>query len=140
MGWLADLLKTVGKWRHERAEYRGARNITKAHLAQMRALVDEALEHQKWPPGAMTSQWAAAWSNNEPILAARMAGAQFGPIANAYRLAEQLQNGLAAGERDFDATSQAVGADRDFFERMRAGLDDADGALATTGWRKKRAR
>ena len=135
MGWLGDILNSVGQWRKEQGEYRGARNITRAHVRQIRNLVEEALEHGKWPPGAETNEWAASWRTNAPILARRMTSEEFEQIANTYRFAEQLQSGLVPGERDFDATSRTVGADRDFFERIRASLDGADAALTATRWR-----
>jgi hypothetical protein len=132
MGWLSDLLNVGAGWRRERADYRGARTRAQSQLNEVRAVVALALRDERWPPGAETDQWRATWSAVDPVLSRKMKPEHFGRVATAFRFAEQIQMGLAAGPREFDETAQTPGDDRDFFERARASLDEADEALGKT--------
>jgi hypothetical protein len=131
LAWLGDVLGGLGGAASFRWNYVQARRVTKSHLSQMREIVDVALRYERWPSGAPTGRWEDAWSTNRPVLSGAKRDDAVEDIERAYSLADEFKRGLGPGARDFDATAENPGEDKDFFERYRASLERADRALAT---------
>jgi hypothetical protein len=125
LGAIEEIPNVLGKVVGSLRKKRGAGNNTRAHLEQMRDVVDTALREKRWPPGAPTERWEQAWSQNNPTLSGQMKGDAFAAVEAVYGLADDFKRGLRPGERDFDSTAQHPGDDERFFLRYRAALDDA---------------
>jgi hypothetical protein len=87
--------------RQERREATLALKLARAEIEEIRKLADTALAERKWPPGMAMKSWAQSWSTNRRSLAADMDESTFAAVATAYGYADQIQSGLAAGERPF---------------------------------------
>ncbi len=103
--------------RQERREYELALKLAKAEIDEILKLVRKALDEEKWPLGMATKNWAQSWSTNRRSLASRMDRETFAAVAAAYGFAEQIQSGLAVGDKEFKPppSGEGQGPDEVFF-------------------------
>jgi hypothetical protein len=113
--------------RQERREAELALRLARAEIGEIGELADTALADRKWPPGRAMKSWAQSWSTNRRSLAGAMDGSAFAAVATAYGYADQIQSGLAAGERPF--APPPPGEDRSpdevFFAQVRQAFKTA---------------
>jgi hypothetical protein len=113
--------------RQERREAELALKLARAEIAEIRKLADTALADLRWPPGMGMKSWAQSWSTNRRSLAGGMDESTFAAVASAYGYADQIQSGLAAGERSF--APPPPGEDRSpdevFFSHVKQAFETA---------------
>ncbi len=107
--------------RQERREADLALKLARAEIQEIRQLADTALADRTWPPGMAMKSWAQSWSTNRRSLAGGMNAGAFATVATAYGYADQIQSGLAAGERPFapPPPGEDRGPDEVFFCNVR---------------------
>lgn len=113
--------------RQEHREYALALKLARAEIDEIRKIVNGALAKRKWPLGMATKNWAQSWSTSRRALAGGMDPETFRAVAAAYGFAEQIQSGLAVGDKEFGPPSpgEERGPDDVFFSQVKAAFDTA---------------
>jgi hypothetical protein len=113
--------------RQEHRDYELALKITGAEIDEISRIVGDALKAKKWPLGMATKNWAQSWSTNRRALATKMNEKAFRAVAVAYGYAEQIQSGLAAGDKKFQPPppGEQRGPDEIFFTDVKAAFETA---------------
>jgi hypothetical protein len=105
--------------RRERREFKAAQVVMTSELDEASRAIKDAMKGHEWPAGWHNKNWTESWSRYRPVLASKMNGRDFQPLAGAYLEIELLQAGLAAGARELSEK------DKVFLERAGAAVKAA---------------
>jgi hypothetical protein len=113
--------------RQEHRDYQLALKLTSAEIDEISRIAAKALKAKKWPLGMASKNWAQSWSTNRRALAGKLDETAFRAVAVAYGFAEQIQSGLAAGDKAFrpPRPGEQRGPDEIFFTDVKAAFEAA---------------